>query len=84
MSEFNNKIDMEAFKEYMSTKSNNPCYICGGRNWTLPGEFYELRECHGGNMVIGGNSGIIPVIPMMCTNCGNTVLINPMIAGLLK
>jgi hypothetical protein len=43
---------------------------------------YELREFHGGNMVIGGNSSIVPLVPVTCKVCGNTVLFNPLIVGI--
>lgn len=33
-------------------------------------------------MVIGGKSGIVPLICVTCVNCGNTILINALIAGL--
>lgn len=43
---------------------------------------YELREFHGGSMVIGG-SALIPIVPVTCDNCGNTVLINGIMAGVV-
>lgn len=80
----NYTIDFEKFKLFMSTKLNNPCYLCGERNWSIPDKYYELREFTGGGLVIGGNTGVSPVIPMTCNNCGNTVLINAIVSGFLK
>lgn len=57
------------------------CSVCKSNDWDVPIEVYELREFHGGNMVIGGGSSLIPVSPVTCKVCGNTVLINPLIAG---
>ena len=34
-------------------------------------------------MVIGG-SALVPVVPITCGNCGNTVLINAIVAGLVN
>lgn len=57
------------------------CTVCGHNSWNVSDVLYELREFHGGSMVIGG-SAIIPVSPVTCNNCGNTVLINPLVAGI--
>lgn len=43
---------------------------------------FELRQFNEGSMVIGGP--LIPVIPISCGNCGNTVMINAIAAGLYK
>lgn len=56
------------------------CPVCHSNDWDVPTVVYELREFHGGNMVIGGGS-LIPISPVICKTCGNTVLINPLIAG---
>jgi len=61
------------------------CPLCGGREWNVNEKIYELREFNDGNLVVGGpNSSIIPVIPISCKNCGNTIFINALITGLLK
>lgn len=67
---------------HVQTKWQAPaiCYVCKSNDWEVPIEVYELREFHGGSMVIGASS-IIPVSPITCKVCGNTVLINPLIAG---
>jgi hypothetical protein len=58
------------------------CSICRSNDWDINGMIYELREFHGGNMVIGGNSSIVPLVPVTCKVCGNTVLFNPLIVGI--
>src|ERR1700753_388856 len=57
------------------------CGICKQNSWGLPQHVYEMREFHGGTLVIGG-SPIVPVCPVVCNICGNTVLVNALIAGL--
>ena len=42
----------------------------------------ELREFHGGDFVLGG-SPIVPLAVLTCNNCGNTILINALVVGLL-
>lgn len=61
------------------------CPLCGGQKWNVTDKYFELREFNDGNIVIGGpNNSIVPVIPVTCDNCGNTVFINALSAGLLK
>lgn len=49
------------------------------------GKVFELREFNDGNFVLGGpNSSIVPLIPVTCDKCGNTVLINALSTELVK
>ncbi|HHC6778578.1 TPA: hypothetical protein ACN33Q_004798 [Vibrio parahaemolyticus] len=58
------------------------CSVCRSNNWGVSDHVYELREFNGGAMTFGGSGGIVPLCPVSCNNCGNTVLINPLIAGI--
>jgi len=58
------------------------CPICHKNSWNISPELFELRSFHGGSMVIGDKSGIVPLIVITCANCGNTIFINGIIAGL--
>ncbi len=73
----------EKLTKHLLDKWKKPvaCAVCSENNWKVTEALCELREFHGGAMVIGG-SAIIPVSPVICNNCGNTVLINPLIAGI--
>jgi hypothetical protein len=57
------------------------CPICHSNDWQVGPQVYELREFHGGSMVIGG-SALVPIVPVICKVCGNVILINPLIAGI--
>jgi DNA-directed RNA polymerase subunit RPC12/RpoP len=59
----------------------NVCPMCGHRDWNVPEEIYELREFQSGGLTIGGGP-IVPVLPITCAYCGNTVLVNGIVAGL--
>ncbi len=60
-----------------------PCQMCGQGNWNVSDKLFELREFHQGSLSIGGP--LIAVIPIVCTNCGNTILINALaVAGLVQ
>lgn len=36
----------------------------------------ELRQYNHGNLIVGAGSSIVPVIPIMCLECGYTVMFN--------
>ena len=77
------KKQLDKLTQYLSEKWKKPvsCAVCGENKWTISESVHELREFHGGSMVIGG-SALIPLVPITCNNCGNTVLLNPLIAGI--
>jgi hypothetical protein len=56
--------------------SANPCPVCGQRTLTLNGEgFITLAVSeHPLDISLGGRG--FPLIPLVCGNCGNTILIN--------
>ena len=79
-----NKPDMQKFLQNVNTKwGNRPCPMCNSSGWNVSDNIFELREFHGGNVVFG-NGPIIPVIPVSCNNCGNTVLVNAIISGAIE
>ena len=78
------KADSEKIIKHLQEKwSGRPCPMCGNAGWSVQDSVFELREFHGGTMVIGG-SALIPVVPVACNNCGNTVLINAIVAGVVN
>jgi hypothetical protein len=75
-------IDPTKMINYLREKwAGRPCPLCAVGNWTVQTSAFELRQFYEGNMVLGGP--IIPVVPVVCTNCGNTVLVNALIAGVV-
>ena len=80
------KPNSQEIIDFLNDKWNGtPCPMCRKGEWSVTDKVFELREFHEGNLVIGGpGTPIVPVIPVTCKNCGNTVLINPMVVGLLK
>lgn len=68
--------------DYVASKWQRPamCSVCRSNNWSVSREVYELREFHGGAMVIGP-SAIAPICPVTCGTCGNTILLNALVAG---
>jgi hypothetical protein len=76
------KINVEKTLQHLREKWKHPCSMCGQTNWSVQDTAFELREFHGGGMVVGGP--VIPVVPVVCGNCGNTVLVNALIAGAIE
>ncbi|HRZ28570.1 MAG TPA: hypothetical protein P5295_17300 [Spirochaetota bacterium] len=57
------------------------CPICKSKTWSLSDSLFEIREFHEGGLKLGG--GIIPLVPLTCTKCGNTNLLNAVILELI-
>jgi len=74
---------VRAFLDRVYPQGLKPCDACGHPHWTYDNRVYELREFSGGGLVIGGSQKIIPALALTCTNCGNTKLINALVAGLM-
>ena len=61
-------------------KAPAACPVCRSNNWDVSREVYELREFQGGNLVLGA-SALVPLVPVTCGVCGNTVLLNALVLG---
>lgn len=57
------------------------CQICGNKQWTI-GDMVELRPYEGGNLTLGG--GTFPAMQVVCANCGNTLLVNAVLSGVVR
>ena len=78
------KINSEILIKHLQTKwKGQKCQMCCEGNWNISDTIFELREYNQGSLVIGGGP-IIPVIPITCDNCGNTILINAIKAGVIE
>lgn len=78
------KIDTDKMLEHLKSKwQGRPCQMCGIGNWNISDSIYELREFNEGQLALGGGP-IIPVVPITCDNCGNTVFVNAIKAGLIE
>ena len=62
--------------------TNFKCAVCTNNKFSLVGGFINnsLMDSMGGDLVLGGS--FLPSIPIVCTNCGNTLFINSQILGL--
>jgi len=75
--------DAKKIITHLETKwAGRRCPMCSIGTWNVADSVFQLMEFNEGNMVIGGP--IIPVIPVTCTNCGNVVFVNAIVAGAVK
>ena len=58
------------------------CPMCGEGSWGVQDSVFQLTEFSQGNVILGGP--VIPVIPVSCNNCGNTILVNAIQIGVVK
>lgn len=73
------KINQNDFINFINTKwSYKKCPICGNMNLIVGDAAYELREFNQGGIVVGSGK-IIPIIPVMCPQCGYLILFNKII-----
>ena len=77
------KFDAEKAVAHLHTKwKGRTCPMCQAGNWNVQDSTYQLLEFSEGGLVLGGP--VIPVIPIVCSNCGNTVLVNAITAGIVS
>lgn len=70
----------KAVLPFLSEKwGNRSCPMCGVGPWQVQDKVFQLSEFRQGKLVLGGP--LIPLIPVTCTNCGHTVLVNAIISG---
>ena len=75
------KVDSKKVEEYLREKWGplRACPMCEEKRWFVPDSTFQLLELDQGGIVLGGSA--IPVLPVICSKCGNTVLINAILAG---
>lgn len=78
------QLDVKRIQEHIQKRWGPvSCQMCHQGKWAVGDKVFELREfCHGAIKI--GKGPIIPVIPIVCTNCGRTVLINAVTIGLIN
>jgi hypothetical protein len=58
------------------------CSVCKNNSWNIHPQVYEMRQFNEGGMVLGGP--LLPLIIVECNNCGNTISINAIKAGVVS
>ena len=71
-------------QEWVETKWNHgPCPVCQTNSYSAGDDLTEIRSFSGGDLVIG-SAGVYPLFPVTCNNCGYTLLINALVAGIVS
>jgi len=63
---------------------NTTCSVCGLPHFVIIDKLYELREFNDGNLIVGGDSSILPLVIISCMNCGNLITMSAIKLGLLN
>lgn len=77
----NDDVKAKLIRHLEDKWSDQKCPMCGHSSWNVPSEIYEIREFYGGDIIVGPIP-IVPLLPVTCSNCGNTILINSIVAGI--
>jgi len=64
--------------------NNLQCNICHGKSWSVTENIFQMLEYKDGKIVLGGSVSILPLIPITCNDCGNTIFINAIKVGLVS
>ena len=76
--------DSEKLLQHLQQKwKGRVCPMCGVANWTVVETSYELREFNDGT-IPPEKLGLMPIIPVICGNCGNTIFVNALAAGAIS
>ena len=81
------KYELKKVQLFINSKSKNAgfCPICGKDTVSIEPTIYQLREFNSeGNIVLGKDQLVEPLIPIVYTNCGYTTFINAIKAGIIK
>lgn len=75
---------VEKLTKFINSKWKSPfqCPYCQVNNWNVTEQVFQLSEFSGGGFVVGGP--VVPLAPMTCNNCGHTVLLNALVAGVVE
>lgn len=76
-----NDVIHQHLKKYWK---NSVCPICNCTKWEIPDVPLELREWAGGSLVIGGDTSILPIVAIMCVECGYVRFFSALKIGIIN
>lgn len=78
------KLSHDEIAKFLDDKwQNKICNMCGNNKWIILTKIFEIQECENHDNEIE-DKDIIPIIPIICSNCGNTIFINPIVLGIMS
>lgn len=87
------QIDLSNVLGFLREKwRDRPCPMCGQNSWSVQQGVFALLELREKEVAIGSSSPppdrpapqVVPVVPVVCKSCGNTVLINAIVADIIE
>lgn len=75
------RVEQDRLQLYLKKIHGTPCPLCGSNHWDLSDTVFYVSEFDPKTIRLGGN--MFPIIPLTCRNCGNTYLINALVAKLI-
>jgi len=78
------RIDADRIEEWLNQQWQGvkQCPICNNNRWGIGEKPVEVREFHGGGLLVSGP--VYPLIAITCGVCGYTLLFNAIVTGLLE
>ena len=70
------KIEINSLEAYLATLNESTCPLCGNTDWDITDKVFKVAE-------FDNDQSTIPIVPLVCTNCGNTYFINALVAKLI-
>lgn len=75
------KIDQKKLNDYLQKLTPQNCPLCGKGPWIASDTVFQLIEYNQNAIVVGGP--VLPVLPLTCESCGNTIFINAIVSKLI-
>lgn len=72
----------EKLEAFLNKQKIGTC-ACGSDHFTFVDSVYELREFSGGNLVVGGDNSILPVVIFVCSKCGEMKMLSAIMLGVV-
>ena len=73
-------LNKAKFEIHLNQKwQNKSCLMCNNNNWSYDDTIFTPLNTGPNNSInLGGK--ILPLVPVTCTSCGNTIFINAIVA----
>ena len=83
-SELVQRVDREKATAWLEEKwkGRKECPICGSNSWALPDVVSEVRPFM--PRAWGLTAGLMPLVLVVCDNCGHTLAFNALVMGLVE
>lgn len=75
------KVEKDRLDKYLKKINSSSCPLCGNQKWVITGDVFQVSDYKKKGDRSGG--AILPVVPIICTNCGNILFINALVAKLI-